>query len=407
MNFKLLTVLAWRNLWRHPRRTIIMLTAIALGVWMMLFTAAFMQGMMEQQVQDTISNLTGHVQIHHPGYRDDPAIENSMKIAQGDIHSVLQDADVKQMSRRIRLPAVIASERETGGITLVGIDPGGEEGLSFIANAITEGRYLESTGDQGIIIGKALAEKLETRLGKRIVVMSQDSGNEVADRGFRIVGIYRAELQGTELAYAFTGLETAQGMLKMGEQISEISLISHQREELDTLANRLRVRFPNFEVMTWKELLPLLIAAVELYDAILIFWYLIIFIAMSFGLVNTLLMAVFERTREIGLFQALGMKPTFIILQILVESLILLLIGLAIGNLLAWLTVLSLSGGINLAAFAEGMEWVQMGSLLIPLLYMEDVITSNLLVIVLGLFASLYPAVRAARAVPVDAITRN
>lgn len=407
MNFKLLTVLAWRNLWRHPRRTIIMLTAIALGVWMMLFTAAFMQGMMEQQVQDTISNLTGHVQIHHPGYRDDPAIENSMKIAQGDIHSVLQDADVKQMSIRIRLPAVIASERETGGITLVGIDPGGEQGLSFIANAITEGRYLESTGDQGIIIGKALAEKLETRLGKRIVVMSQDSGNEVADRGFRIVGIYRAELQGTELAYAFTGLETAQGMLKMGEQISEISLISHQREELDTLANRLRERFPNFEVMTWKELLPLLIAAVELYDAILIFWYLIIFIAMSFGLVNTLLMAVFERTREIGLFQALGMKPTFIILQILVESLILLLIGLAIGNLLAWLTVLSLSGGINLAAFAEGMEWVQMGSLLIPLLYMEDVITSNMLVIVLGLFASLYPAVRAARAVPVDAITRN
>ncbi|MDH5360408.1 MAG: FtsX-like permease family protein, partial [Gammaproteobacteria bacterium] len=348
-----------------------------------------------------------HVQIHHPGYRDDPAIENSMKIAQGDIHSVLQDADVKQMSIRIRLPAVIASERETGGITLVGIDPGGEQGLSFIANAITEGRYLESTGDQGIIIGKALAEKLETRLGKRIVVMSQDSGNEVADRGFRIVGIYRAELQGTELAYAFTGLETAQGMLKMGEQISEISLISHQREELDTLANRLRERFPNFEVMTWKELLPLLIAAVELYDAILIFWYLIIFIAMSFGLVNTLLMAVFERTREIGLFQALGMKPTFIILQILVESLILLLIGLAIGNLLAWLTVLSLSGGINLAAFAEGMEWVQMGSLLIPLLYMDDVITSNMLVIVLGLFASLYPAVRAARAVPVDAITRN
>ena len=407
MNFKLLTMLAWRNLWRHPRRTIIMLTAIALGVWMMLFTAAFMQGMMEQQVNDTIANLTGHVQIHHPKYRDDPAIENSMQIGKTDISSVLKDADVKQMSVRIRLPAVIASERETGGVTLLGIDPQGEQGLSFIASAITEGRYLESTGDKGIVIGHALAEKLETRLGKRIVVMSQDSDNEVADRGFRIVGIYRAELQGTELAYAFTGLDTAQSMLKMGEQVSEISLVSHQREELDTLANRLRERFPQFEVMTWKELLPLLIAAVELYDAILIFWYLIIFIAMSFGLVNTLLMAVFERTREIGLFQALGMKPKFIILQILVESLILLLIGLAIGNLLAWLTVLSLSGGINLAAFAEGMEWVQMGSLLVPLLYMDDIITSNMLVIVLGLFASLYPAVRAARAVPVDAITRN
>lgn len=407
MNFRMLTLLAWRNLWRHPRRTIIMLAAIAIGVWMMLFTAAFMQGMMEQQVQDTIANLTGHVQIHHPKYRDDPAIENSMQIKQTDISSVLQDADVKQMSVRIRLPAVIATERETGGVTLVGIDPRGEQGLSFIANAITEGRYLESSADNGIIIGKALADKLETRLGKRIVVMSQDSANEVADRGFRVVGIYRAELQGTELAYAFTGLDTAQSMLKMGEQVSEVSLVSHQREELDTLANRLREKFPHLEVMTWKELLPLLIAAVELYDAILIFWYLIIFIAMSFGLVNTLLMAVFERTREIGLFQALGMRPKFIILQILLESLILLLIGLAIGNLLAWLTVISLSGGINLAAFSQGMEWVQMGSLLVPLLYMDDIITSNMLVIVLGLFASLYPAVRAARAVPVDAITRS
>ncbi len=159
--------------------------------------------------------------------------------------------------------------------------------------------------------------------------------------------------------------------------------------------------------MTWQELLPLLIASVELYDTILIIWYLIIFIAMSFGLVNTLLMAVFERTREIGLFQALGMQPRLIILQILVESLILLCIGLVAGNLLAWLSVSAFSGGINLSAFAEGMEMVQMGSLLVPLLLMKDILTSNLLVIVLGLAASLYPAIRAAHAVPMDAITRN
>ncbi|MBD3670744.1 MAG: ABC transporter permease [Gammaproteobacteria bacterium] len=384
-----------------------MLAAISLGVWMMLFTAAFMQGMVEQQVQDTISNLTGHVQIHNPKYRDDPAIENSMDIGLSKLDRVLEDPEVKQLSTRVRLPAVIASERETRGVTLVGIRPQNEAGLSFIADSITSGRYLTSSSDNGVIIGKALAEKLETDLGKRIVIMSQDSDNQVADRGFRIVGIYRAELQGTELAYAFTGLDTARAMLKMGEQVSEVSLVSDERENLDSLANRLRNKFPDLEVMTWKELLPLLVASVELYDAILIFWYLIIFIAMSFGLVNTLLMAVFERTREIGLFQALGMSPRFIILQILVESLILLLIGLVVGNLLSWITVISLSGGINLAAFSQGMEWVQMGSMLVPLLYMKDIITSNLLVIVLGLFASLYPAVRAARAVPVDAITRS
>lgn len=407
MNWGLLTVLAWRNLWRNPRRTSIMAITIALGVWMMLFTAAFMQGMVEQQVRDTILNLTGHVQIHHPNYRKDPAIENSMQLNRPDLQTVMSDEDVKQMAIRIRLPAVIGSERKTGGVTLVGIDPASEQGLSFIGNAISEGRYLQSMDDSGIIIGAALADKLKTRLGKRIVIMSQDSDNQVADRGFRIVGIYRAELQSIEMAYAFTGLNTVRGMLKMGEQLSEISLISHQREELDTLANRLRDKFPNLEIMTWKELLPLLIASMELYDAILIIWYLIIFIAMSFGLVNTLLMAVFERTREIGLFQALGMQPKLIILQILIESLILLLIGLAAGNLLAWLSVNAFSGGIDFSAFSEGMEMVQMGSLLVPLLYLEDVITSNLLVIVLGLFASLYPAIHAARSVPVEAISRT
>jgi ABC-type lipoprotein release transport system permease subunit len=406
MNLGLLLTLAWRNLWRNSRRTTIMVITIALGVWMMLLTAAIMQGMVEQQVRDTILNLTGHIQIHHPNYRQDPAIENSMLLSQTELQDVMSDADVQQMGIRIRLPAVIGSERKSGGVTLVGIDPDREEGLSFIANAITDGRYLESMNDSGIVIGQALADKLKTRLGKRIVIMSQDSDNQIADRGFRIVGIYRADLQAIETAYAFTGLNTVQAMLKMGEQVSEISLISGQREELDTLANRLREKFPNLEVLTWQELLPLLIASIELYDAILIIWYLIIFIAMSFGLVNTLLMAVFERTREIGLFQALGMQPKFIILQILVESLILLCIGLVAGNGLAWLSVTALSDGIDFSSFAAGMEMVQMGSLLVPLLYMKDIITSNLLVIVLGLIASLYPAIRAARTIPVEAITR-
>ena len=407
LKWGLLTVLAWRNLWRHPRRTIIMLATITLGVWMMLLTAAIMRGMVEQQITDTIANLTGHVQIHNPKYRDDPAIENSMSVKKSAIDSLLEDPEVKQLSMRIRLPAVVASERETAGVTLVGIDPQREEGLSFIANAVYDGRYLKDSGDKGIIIGKHLAERLETGLGKRIVLMSQDSDNQVADRGFRIVGLYRADLQATEMAYAFTGLDTARAMLKMGEQVSEVALVSNNREDLGGLAQRLKQKFPHMEVKTWQELLPLLVSALTLYDNILIIWYLIIFIAMSFGLVNTLLMAVFERTREIGLFQALGMQPRFIIVQILIESLILLSLGLLLGNLLSWGTILSLSGGIDLSAFARGMEWVQIGSLLIPLLHVKDIVISNALVIVLGLIASLYPAVRAARAVPVEAITRS
>lgn len=407
LKWGLLSVLAWRNLWRHPRRTIIMLATITLGVWMMLITAAIMRGMVDQQISDSIANLTGHIQIHNPSYRDDPAIENSMRIKSTTLDDLLKDPDVKQLAMRVRLPAVVASERETAGVTIVGIDPSREKGLSFIANAVYDGRYLKDSDDSGIIIGKHLADRLETGLGKRIVLMSQDSDNQVADRGFRIVGLYHADLQATEMAYAFTGINTARSMLKMGNQISEVSLVTDNKEDLSTLANKLKQEFPHLEVKTWKQLLPLLVSALALYDSILIIWYLIIFIAMSFGLVNTLLMAVFERTREIGLFQALGMQPRFIVVQILIESLILLALGLILGNVFSWISILLLSGGINLSAFSRGMEWIQIGSLLYPNLIMKDVLISNSLVIVLGLIASLYPAIRAAKAVPVEAITRS
>ena len=403
----LLGRLAWRNLWRHKRRTFIMLTAIALGAWFMLFTAAFTRGLIEQQVHDAIFTLTGHIQIHQKKFRDDPAIENSMQPPGKKLLQVLGDKQIVQWTSRIRLPAVVVSERESRGTTLVGIDPEREKGLSFIGDQIKIGRNLRSIDDDGIIIGRRMAEKLQTKIGRRIVLMAQDANGDVADRGFRIVGLFTAELEATETAYVFTGRHVVQNMLKMGNRISEIELITKSRDKLGPLTQKLRAAAPGLEVMDWKELQPLLVATVEFYDAFMIIWYFIVFLAMSFGLVNTLLMAVFERTRELGLFQALGMRPGFIVGQVMIESLILMVLGLVIGNLLSWLSVLSLADGLDLRSFAQGMEQFSMPSILKLQLTIGDVMTANLLVIVLTLIASLYPAWRAARFVPVEAITRT
>jgi len=403
----LLRRLAWRNLWRHKRRTFIMLTAIALGAWFMLFTAAFTRGMIEQQVHDAIFSLTGHIQVHQKKFRDDPAIENSMPPPGEKLLKALDDKQVVQWTSRIRLPAVVVSERESRGTTLVGIDPDHEKGLSFIGEPVKIGRNLRSVDDDGIVIGRRMAEKLQTKIGRRIVLMAQDANGNVADRGFRIVGLYTAELEATETAYVFTGRRVVQNMLKMGNQISEIELITQSRDKLGPLVKKLRAAAPELEVMDWKELQPLLVATVEFYDAFMIIWYFIVFLAMSFGLVNTLLMAVFERTRELGLFQALGMRPGFIVGQVMIESLILMVLGLVIGNLLSWLSVLSLADGIDLRSFAQGMEQFSMPSILKLQLTIGDVLTANILVIVLTLIASLYPAWRAARFVPVEAITRT
>jgi ABC-type lipoprotein release transport system permease subunit len=404
----LLTTLAWRNLWRHPRRTFIMLFAITLGVWFMMITAAMTRGIIEQQLRDTIFNLTGHAQVHHKNYRDDPAIEHSMPVPGPSLLDVLDGPDVKQWSMRVRLPAVVMSERESRGVTLVGIDMAREQGLSFIGNPVVAGRGLASVDDDGIIIGRRMAQKLETEIGKRIVIMAQDRNGDVADRGFRIVGLYATDLEATELAYVFTGLRTVQNLLGMKDEVSEIALVTASREGLEPLVEQLRLAAPGLDSKSWKELEPLIVAALKLYDTFMIIWYLIIFVAMGFGLINTLLMAVFERTRELGLFQALGMRPRYIVGQVMLESLILLAIGIVLGNFSAWLTAdVLLADGIDLSSFARGMEQFAMSSVMYLEIQARDLVTANGLVVVLGLLASFYPAWKAARYVPVEAITRT
>ncbi len=401
----LLSTLAWRNLWRHARRTAVMLFALALGVWSMVALAAIVRGSMEQHIRKEILNLTGHVQIHAPAYRDDPAVEHSFAPDPALVRA-LNRPPVTAWDARVRVPAVVQSERESAGVTLVGIDPARERGLSFIPGAVTDGRYLESPDDPGVLLGRKLVEQLETGLGRRVVLMSQDAHNQVADRGFRVVGIFDADPQAMETGYVFAGRDVAQQLLKIGNDVSEIAVMTPDRDRLGPLLVTLRDQATGLDVAPWTELQPLLVLSEKVNNVVLLIWFAVVFAAMSFGLINTLLMAVFERTREFGLFQALGMPPRYILGQVLIESLILLGIGLILGNALGWLNVYWLKDGIDLSAFAEGLELVGVSPVIYPALAATDVVTANLLVVVLGIAASLYPAWRASRHVPVEAITR-
>jgi ABC-type lipoprotein release transport system permease subunit len=401
----LLLTLAWRNLWRHARRTLMILFAFALGVWSMIVIAAITRGSMEQQLDKSILNLTGHIQAHVTGFRDDPVIDHRFTTSAA-LEVALDDKEVIAWARRVRAPGVVASERESAGITLVGIEPAREHSLSFIASAVTEGRYLESADDQGLLLGRKLAERLETGLGRRVVLMSQDVNNQVGDRGFRVVGIFETQPRQMEDSVVFVGRATAQQMLKLGDAVTEVAVMTDDRDRLDALLARLRAAAPALDIQPWTVIEPLLVLTQKVTDVILVIWYAIVFAAMSFGLINTLLMAVFERTREFGLFQSLGMPPRHILGQVLMESLILLALALALGNLSAWATIASLKGGIDLSSVAEGMELMGVAPVIYPAWSAGDLAMANLLVFVLGLAASLYPAWRASRHVPVEALTR-
>jgi ABC-type lipoprotein release transport system permease subunit len=403
--FRVILTLSWRNLWRNHRRTAIMLAAISVGVWAMIFMTALMRGMVDDMLHQGIRNLPGHIQIHHQGFRDDPSVVNSIDAPTGELLAALNDPATKTWTGRIKVPAVISSERDTRGISLLGVEPDAENRITGIAEQVIEGRFLEGDDDAGVVIGAKLAERLETRLGKRVVIMSQDPDNNIADRGFRIVGIYRAKLEALEEVNVYAARATLQKLLKIGDRVSEIAIVDEDFRDIEALYQRISAATPaSLEIKAWYEIDNYLSSMLNMMDGFVLVWIIIIFLALSFGLVNTLVMAVFERTREIGLIQALGMRPSMIVYQILLESLLLLLIGLAIGNALAVATVLPLESGLDVSSVAEGMAMMGASSMLYPNLTFDDMILANVVVIILGILTSIFPAWRAARLNPVQAI---
>ncbi len=400
-----LLTLSWRNLWRNRRRTAIMLGAISVGVWAMIFMTALMRGMVDDMLEQGIRNLPGHVQIQHPEFLDDPNVVNNIGEPEGALLEVLQRNGDRRWATRIKVPAVIASERESRGIALIGVEPANEAEISGLPDKIVEGRFLESIDDRGIVIGARLAERLETRLGKRVVVMSQDPDNNISERGFRVVGIYRAELAAVEDFNVYAARATLQQLLNIEGRVSQIVIVSDDYREVDQLYEAISRATPDsLDARPWYEIDSFLASMFELMDGFVVVWVVIIFLALSFGLVNTLVMAIFERVREIGLIQALGMRPSQIVVQILLESLLLLLIGLVIGNTLAIATILPLADGLDLTAVAEGMAMMGAGSVLYPSLLLSDLVLANSVVAVLGVVTSILPAWRASKLDPIRAL---
>jgi ABC-type lipoprotein release transport system permease subunit len=403
--------LAWRNIWRNPRRTAVILTAVVIGVWSMVFLGALMRGIVEGMIQNGIKTLTGHVQLHQPQYPQDPSVDHRITGIDRIKPLVARELPAHSgMSCRARVNAVANNARHNGGVTLVGIDPADEARVSFIATSVTQGRYLQADDTNAIIIGRALAERFETNLGHKLILMAQDAGGEIASRAFIIRGIFEAEMEATEKAFVFVPLGAAQKMLGMHNAVSEIAIVLPAHGQAATVAKRLQQRLKgrDIAVRTWRQALPLLTSYLELYDNFILIWFVVVFVAMGFGIVNTTLMAVFERMREFGLLKALGMRPSRIVKGILTESLFILVCGMAVGNLLGLISCWAFSfKGINLSALARGVEYAGMARIIFPALQAGDLIDANVVVLVLGMLVSCYPAIRAARFTPVEAMRQN
>ncbi len=400
----LLVPLAWRNLWRNPRRTLITLVVVAAGLYSILCFAALLEAWAVSSRDTALNLMTGSGQIHARGFLDDPTVARRMPAPDPRLVRVLGEPAIAVWTKRVRVPAVVQSEYETLPLTLVGVEPQRERTISVIPARIAAGRYLGGAADGGVVLGRHLAERLKTRVGKRIVVMAQAADGSLAERSYDVVGLFGGNRE-AEDEFGFTGLRTAQGMLGIGDSISEISFDVPHETQLPAVVAALRHAAPNLDVQPWTVLVPLAAAMQGFMNAFVYIWLWVMFVLMAIGIVNTQLMAVFERMREFGLLEALGMRPRLILGQVLLESVMLVGLGVAIGLAAAAATIGALHGGIDLGFLARGAEFFGAGHVLYPKLAPSELVELSALIWVLGTLVALWPARTAARSNPAEAMT--
>lgn len=401
----LLLPLSWRNLWRNPRRTLITLAVVAVGTWSVLIFAALFNALTTGSRDTTLRFLTGHGQLHAAGYLEDPSVSHSMTRPGPALRRALDAPPVAGWVERIRVPGIVQSEYRTRSVTLVGVGPRSERALSDVPREVIAGRYLADAADPGVVMGRDLAERLKTRIGKRVILMVQAADGHLAESGLTIVGLYAAG-KPAEDEFLFTGLETAQSMLGLGERLSEISFLVHDEASLTDVVAELRRAAPGLDVEPWMELAPLVYTIETFGRYYTIVWLLVMFTLMAIGLVNTQLMAVFERQREFGLLQALGMRPRQIVLQVVLESALLVGVGVLAGTALAVATLAPFHRGLDLGFLAPGAEIMGESRILHPALGAAESLRYGAVIWLLAVGAALWPALSAAAARPAAAMSR-
>ena len=413
MPWAMLTRLGYRNLFRHGRRNLILLLSIMIAVAGVIFLNALLRGMQADLQRSARENLLGDFQVTAPGYLDDPQAALGFALSPEQIHQL--DAQWPgRWSARLVVPVVIASERQTRGVNLVGISAR-QEAISFIDRARLAGdagsasdpantlAALELALDHGLVAGRVLLDDLDSRVGKRVVVTGQAADGLSQELGFRVAGAFDAEGIALERQYVFVKLGRLQAGLRTAA-VSEVSVLLDDGEPVNEHRAMLARVFPGLLVAHWRERNLQVAALYDLMDVASRIWFAIVMVALGFGLVNALVTAVLERQREFGIMRCLGMRRTTVVAQILIESLLIMLAGVA-GGILLGLILVSLTGGvIDLGRFAQGAEMAGLASEVSLHVTIADVAGVAMLSIVFGVLASLLPAWRANRIAALQAV---
>ena len=405
----ILVKLAWRNIFRNKRRTLIAATAIGIGLTALIFIDAFMIGMEETMIRTATASFLGDAQIHREGFRDAQEVSLTVQALDSVTESLAKEEIVAHFTQRTLASSMITSPANVSAISLVGVHPPTEKFLSLIDDAITEGAYFEGDNSRDIVIGAKLAEILEIGLGDRVVVtVAQAESGELSQEMFRISGIYHFADAAMNSGMAFVRLEKAQEMLALGKDVHEIAIkftsIAYSQETTlpfwDTYSQH------GNEVLSWTELMSQLTVVLEMTKYSKYIMGVILFGVVVFGIINTLFMSLYERMFEFGVLRAVGTRPFGMARVILFEAGALAIVSIGLGTILGFvLTGVLAHVGIDYTGIE--MMGVTMQEFIYPVLEVQQFIIYPIWVFIFTLIAGLYPARHVAKMAPVDAMRRS
>ncbi len=401
---KTLITIAWRNIWRHPARSSVLLAAIVAGLWAGVVTVGIINGLMQQRIDYMIESELTHVQIHHPEFLAEGYSWLYIPDHDEIINRLENDTRVMSHTSRTITDGMLQSPVKTSGVRIRGIDPKKERQTTTFHENLIEGEYLDSEISSAVLIGAEMANEHNMEIGNRVVLTFENVDNELISASFNIVGIFRSASIEYDKTNVFIRSDEFIDLLSEKPIYHEIGMILAHEDLAGDKVSYLNEQFAGINAQTWRQLSPELSMLVELGGVMVIIITMIIMAALAFGILNTMLMALFERMREIGMLISIGMSKLRVFSTIMLESIILTLTGAAAGFILAWLTIGYLSGsGLNLEMFAEGAAQLGWDHIIYPVLTPGEYVIIIFVVILITLFASLYPALKGIRINPLEA----
>ena len=396
--------IAWRNVWRNKTRSAIVILSIILGLWAGFFTMALTLGLNQQRMNGAINSYLSHIQIHHPDFSNNFNIQDSISNSNNVLNTIKDNNKVLHYSNRAIITGMGSTAKGSVGLQVIGINPQAEINISNISDNIKSGTYFTEIKNNPVVIGKALAEKLKLDIKKKLYITFVDKDGFQQKIKLKVEGIFKTSSSLFDESTIFikkTDLEKSLGY----NLTHEIALICESIDDSKILKKELNSEFPELKTETWSDLAPELGYANEIMSSFIYIFMGIILLALSFGIINTMLMAILERKRELGMLLSVGMNKKKTFFMIMIETIFLTLVATPIGLLLSYLFI-SYYGkhGIDLSVVAEGLESLGVGAIIYTYLPNSLYFNITIMIVFVAFLSSILPARRALKLDPAEAV---